>query len=291
MKQEAKEILWQCLWLIVAAVVAALGLHIFVYPADFAPSGIDGVATMLYELTGFNAGYYNLIINLPLLVLAWFILKRKYVIYTITNTILVSLLLIVFEKIELYQYIPERGSLISPVFAGVLLGIRAGLMFKIGGSTGGVDVVACIISKKSSYPYIEKLVSLFCYTIIAISIFVYKDLTCILLAVVQTFVYEKMTAFVLRDCRNAIECRIITKHTNEIREELLYKLKHGATIVESKGMYTEEDNYMIFTVINIRQIAEFTNIIKKYSDTFIYYDEVTGLLSNFRFDKQNKREF
>ena len=73
--------------------------------------------------------------------------------------------------------------------------------------------------------------------------------------------------------------------------KLLYKLKHGATIVESKGMYTEEDNYMIFTVINIRQIAEFTNIIKKYSDTFIYYDEVTGLLSNFRFDKQNKREF
>ena len=51
---------------ILAAALSALGLHIFVYPAAMAPSGIDGIATMLQEETGFNAGYYTLIFNLPL---------------------------------------------------------------------------------------------------------------------------------------------------------------------------------------------------------------------------------
>lgn len=66
-----------------AAVLSAFGLHVFVYPANFAPSGMDGVAAMLQNLTGWNAGYYSLLLNLPLLAAAWFVLKRRYAIYTL----------------------------------------------------------------------------------------------------------------------------------------------------------------------------------------------------------------
>ena len=65
-----------------ASVLSALGLWVFVYPSNFAPSGIDGIATMLQTLTGLNAGIYSLALNLPLLVIAWFFLKKRYVIYT-----------------------------------------------------------------------------------------------------------------------------------------------------------------------------------------------------------------
>ena len=65
---------------VVASAVSAFGLHIFVFGNSFAPSGIDGIATMLQEMTKINAGLFTLILNLPLLIAAWFILKRKYVI-------------------------------------------------------------------------------------------------------------------------------------------------------------------------------------------------------------------
>ena len=65
---------------VVASAVSAFGLHIFVFGNSFAPSGIDGIATILQEMTKINAGLFTLILNLPLLIAAWFILNRRYVI-------------------------------------------------------------------------------------------------------------------------------------------------------------------------------------------------------------------
>ena len=63
--------------IVVFSIIVALGLHIFVYNADFAPSGVDGIATILQYVTNINAGYFTFLINLPLLIIAWFILKKR----------------------------------------------------------------------------------------------------------------------------------------------------------------------------------------------------------------------
>ena len=102
------------------------------------------------------------------------------------------------------------------------------------------------------------------------------------------FVFEKSVAFIMRDTRNAVEFKIITKNPEQIKEEIIYKLKHGATIVDSKGMFTGEESSVIISVINNRQIAEFLNIIKKYPDTFVYYSDVAGVNGNFRWLKSDE---
>ena len=89
---------------LVAAALSAFGLHIFVYPASFAPAGIDGVATMLQEITSFNAGYYSLIINIPLLIVAWFFLNKRYVVYTVVFTLVSSIMLVVLVLIKSYRF-------------------------------------------------------------------------------------------------------------------------------------------------------------------------------------------
>ena len=73
-----------------SATLSAFGLWVFVYPANFAPSGVDGIATMLQSLVGWNAGYFSLILNFPLLVLAFFFLKKRYVVYTVLFTLFSS---------------------------------------------------------------------------------------------------------------------------------------------------------------------------------------------------------
>ena len=275
------------LLLVVASVLGGIGMHVFVYPSNFAPMGVDGIATMLQLLTGLNAGFYTFILNLPLFILAWFILRKRYVFYTIIFIILVSSILVILDLMSFYQYIAESDKLISAIFSGILLGARTGIMIKIGGSAGGADIIACCVQAKRPYGNVERLISLICYIIMGLSFFVYWDLNCIFLSIVQLIVFEWVMKAILTPTRNAVEVKIVTRHTQEIKQELLYILKHGATHVKSRGMYTDEENNIIFSVINIRQMPEFMGMIKKYPDTFVYYSDVKGVRGNFRWNKDD----
>lgn len=272
---------------IVAAMLSAFGLHIFVYPSHFAPSGVDGIATMLQEVTGLNAGVYSLIFNIPFLIIAWFVLKRRYVIYTLIFTVASSLMLMLLEYVDFYQFVTETDRLIPAIFSGAILGVRTGLMLKFGASTGGVDIIAGMIQIKRPHINIERIITIICYLIIVASYFVYRDVTSILLSFVQMFVFDKFAGSMLKDSRNAVEVKIVTKNPEAIKQEIIYNLKHGATILDSRGMYTDGESSIIISVINIRQIPEFLNIIKEHPDTFAYYGELMGVKGNFRWRKDD----
>ncbi len=269
-----------------AATLFSVALWTFVYPAKFAPSAMSGIYTMLYETTGFNAGYSSLIFNTPLIIGAWFLLKRRYVVYTILFTVLLSVMLIVLEEVNFYQY-DAGNALLSAIFSGVIVGFATGLMIKIGASTGGSDIIAGFINVKRPYINVERGIAIIGYTIALSSYFVYKDLTCILLSIVQMFVLEKVTSGMLKDRRNAIEVKIITGNPYELKEEITLKLRHGATVIETRGMYTDKPSYMVVSVINTKQISELEGLVKKYPNTFVYYSEVLGVKGNFRWRKDD----
>ncbi len=273
---------------LVAAILHAVGLWVFVIPAAFAPSEIAGVSTMLYEITGLNAGYYSLFFNIPLLVAAWFLLKRRYVVYALLFTVLSSLLMIVFEAADVYQYTVEADRLLAAIFSGVFFGVRTGLMLKIGSSTGGSDIIAGIIQTKKPYMNVERIIMLIGYTIALSSYFLYRDLNCILLSLVQTFVLERVVAVLLKDRRNAIEVKVVTQRPEELREDILHTLRHSATILESQGMYSEEKTYMVVSVLNTHQLPELTQVLKKYPKAFVYYSDVAGVKGNFRWRKDEE---
>lgn len=196
-----KEIL-NILLTITASLISAFTLHVFVFGNAFAPSGIDGIATMLQKITKINAGVFTFLLNLPLLIVAWFILKRRYVIYTILFTVLASLWVFVLGEIDFYQYIVETDKIIVAIFSGLLLGIRTGIMLRIGASSGGIDVIACIVQIKFNRD-VEKVISFVCYIIIGISFFVYGNLTAVLLSLIQMFIFEKGVSFILKNSRNS----------------------------------------------------------------------------------------
>lgn len=276
-----------------AALVSVVSLHTFVVPAEFAPSGIEGICTLLYALTGINLGWFKLLINIPLMILAWVFLNKKYVIYVIFFTLMDSLGVVLLESIHFYVFIPKDIAvaqavgyrLLSAIFSGVMLGLCVGLMLKIGYSSGGVDIIACLVHKKKPHFNIERIISVFGYSIVALSYFVYWDLTSILLSVIQIFVGEWTITGILRKERYAIEVKVITKEPEKIRDEILYKHKHSATIVQSKGLYTNEGNYMVISVMNSRDIPEFMNTMKQHPDTFVYFTDGVRVQGDFHFDE------
>ena len=273
--------------IIVAAGLSAVGLYTFVNPAHFAPSGVDGISMMVQELTDINMGYVSLAINIPLLIAAWFLISKKYVIYTSLFTVVSSVAMIIMEEVNMYEYIPGNHVWISVFASGIMLGVRTAIMIRIGGSTGGVDIIACMVQKKKPYMNIETLISIFCYVTIAASFFVYWNIESVIMSVVQMLIFNLAMNAVLKSTRNAVEVHIITGEPDKFKDDIMHNLKHGATVIDCHGMYTGEDKSMIVTIININQMDDLIKLSKKYDNTFVYFNDVSGVWGNFRWNKSD----
>ncbi|MBQ6798884.1 MAG: YitT family protein [Oscillospiraceae bacterium] len=279
------------LMLLCAVAVSFLSVHVFIVPSNFAPSGIEGISMILYEITGINIGWFKLAFNIPLLIVAWICLNKRYVIYVVAFVVLDALGVILMEQIGFFTFVPAGLTagdamgyrLISAMVAGVALGICTGLMLRIGCSTGGVDIIACLVSMKKPNFHVERVISVICYGVILCSYFVYRDLTSILLSCIQIFVFEWTAASLLRKDRYAVEVKIITKKPEEIRDEILYKYRHSATILEATGMYTGDTYSMVITVLDSRNMQAFMSSMKAHTDTFIYFTDGVKVQGEYHF--------
>ena len=285
MRKEIGRIVLDFIIIVFSGLVSAVALYTFVNPANFAPSGVDGIAMMTQKLTGISMGYVSLAINIPLLLIAWFFISKRYVIYTAVYTGVASTMLIVMEQIHMYEYMTENHAWIAVFASGIMLGFRTALMIKIGGSTGGVDIIASMIQKKKPYMNIETLISIFCYITIGFSFFVYRNIESVIMAVVQMMIFNIAMDYILKTTRNAVEVRIITDDPGKFKEDILTNLKHGATILDGHGMFTNSDKAMIVTIINIRQMNDLIKLAQKHPDSFVYFSDVNGVWGNFRWKK------
>ena len=194
-KNSKREWLFVCATLF-SAFLVSLGMHVFIYPNDFAPSGVDGLAAMLQQLTGINAGIFTVAINLPLLIAAWFVLRRRYVLYTLLYTLLFSGFLLLWEKVDLFRYVAEGERILAAVFGGIAQGLT-GIMLRIGASSGGVDVMGSMVHRHVPGRAVERIISLFSLAITALSLPVYGNFQSVLLSVVEILVCERTTTYIL----------------------------------------------------------------------------------------------
>ena len=278
--------------IIIASFISAIGLWGFVTPGEFAPSGVDGIAAMLQALSqkwlggeGIRAGYFSALLNIPLLILAWFILKKRYVIYTLIYMALVALFTMLFEIVRFpaYPVANETSRLLAAVMGGVAQGLT-GLMLRVGGSAGGVDVVACMIQKKKQSENVERIIAILSYVIAFFSFFVWNgDVNAVIYSFVAIFVCERITAVVLRDSRRAVRFEIIVdrKDAQTVKEMIMYEMKRGATVMQAKGIFLEEDKEVILCLIHYRQFSEFLIKLTQYPHIFLSYSEVLGIRGNF----------
>lgn len=284
-KQKGK-LLKAIFYIVISSVCSSIGIWYFVKPANFAPIGFDGIATMIAELASLPIGVMILSVNVPLLIASCFFLDKKFTVYTILSIFFSSLFLFLFEELQIPQY--QGGDKLLPaIFSGVLLGVRTGMLLQIGASSGGVDILAAIIQKKNPYINFENYIAYISYAIMAASYFVYWELEAVMLSVIQMFVFERAAGAVMKSLRNAVEFKIITDTPDLLKNDILSVLKHGATVVEGQGMFTGEKKTIIFCVVNTRQVPEFLKLLKKYDRLFVYSSDVSSVNGNFRWLKDD----
>ena len=136
--------------ILLAALLLAVNYHIFIVENHFAPAGLNGIATMIQYKTGFSISYMSLIINIPLCILAYFLIERQFAIKTLIFSLVYSFAYLFLQQTntDFLQYNAGGHDTIFPVIiSGVISGVVYGICFKNNASTGGTDVLSRYINK------------------------------------------------------------------------------------------------------------------------------------------------
>ena len=284
------------LFIVGIALLAALNYRLFVFPNRFAPSGINGICTMIQYVFGINLGYLSLLINIPL---AWLALRKVGKSLALRGMLYgasFSLALILLEDVDFtrFAYETENGTsrILGPLIAGCITGFSYAQLVRLSGCTGGMDFVAAVIHKYN--PEMNFFTINFALNVmVAIaSYFVYDYemepvILCILNAFMSTTVSDKM----MRGSRSAVRFEIITDYPKEISKAIIEKLHHSATLVPAKGMYKGREKHILICVVNNSQVASLSAIVRKFPNTFAVMSNVNEVMGNFRqIDKEGNRE-
>ena len=269
------------------ALAMALSYNLFVFPNSFAPSGVGGIATMVQYYFKFNAGYLNMAINVPILIVAWKLVDREFVIKTGVFTLCFSGFLMLFEHVDFskFYYFTDNGTskILGPVAAAVVNGTFYGLALRVHGSSGGTDVVSFCI--RHYHPeYNVTWISFVLNAIIAcVSYFVYGyQFEPVICCIVYCFVLTAMGNRVLRGAESALKFEIVTGNPQQLADDLMLELKHGVTTLPAEGAYTREKKSLVICIVNKHQIADVKKIISNYPGSFAYITAISQTLGNFR---------
>jgi len=271
-----------------AAVLMALNYIIFILPNAFAPSGLNGLATMIQYLFHFSVSYSSLILNIPLAIFCAIFVDRRFAVRTMFFTLVFSVALLFLQtRVDMSRFIYHtedgRSTLLAPVVSGAINGFIYGTTIRHGASTGGTDFIGEYVHKYHlgySMTHVTFAVNV---AIACLSYFVYDYqiepvALCIIYSLLTTIVSDRA----LRSGKRAWKVEMITSHPEEITRAVIEELHHSTTILRAEGGYTHEGKTMLVCVINYYQIAKMEIILSRYPDTFACVSAVSETVGNFR---------
>ena len=144
---------WTYLVIAFIALLASVNYELFVFPNQFAPSGINGICTMIQYVTGVSVGYLSLLINIPLAIWCYIEVSKPMAIRSMVYVVTFSLGLLILDKVDLsaFAYVTENGTskILGPMVAGVIQGFVYSILIKASAYTGGTDFISAIVHKHS----------------------------------------------------------------------------------------------------------------------------------------------
>ena len=195
--------------------IMAIGVYFFKFPNNFCFGGVTGAAVVFAKITPLSASTFSFIVNMVLLFVGFGFLGKDFAIKTTYATVLLSGLLVVFERLHPLSKPLSNEPMLELMFAIALPAIASALLFYEGSSSGGTDVIAMIVKK---YAHVED---------IGIALFI----TDLIMIIIACFVFDIKT----------------------ICDFIITKLNKSATIVNATGAYTHEQRYIIFTTLTRKQ--------------------------------------
>ena len=296
---KGKIMLWvrAVLYSLLSSLLVAIAAHSLIAPNEFTIGGASGLAILINIATksealpnGIPQSLLVFCINFPLIVLAFFFVKKRFAILSAMNIGMQSLWLLLIEQIFpnfIIQFTAsEAEKIFAAIAAGICIGVAIALAFKVGGSTGGADILAVLIQRKVGASSIAWMIFVVNIVVIGSSLFVFEPkenlaytLLPIMLAAFESYVESKTNESMMNGFQSAREFRIITDKPEEMAQALMKELSRGVTAIPATGMYTKFTHTMLLCVVNRRQVVTLKRIMKQIDpDSFAVMSNVSQVL-------------
>lgn len=268
---------------IFGAILNAIALNFFLIQANVYAGGFTGLAQLIASVfqdffnVGIGTGILLLLLNIPVVILGWFKVGKGFTIYSIVSIVVTTIFLEILPILTVSDDI-----MLNAVAGGVVTGIGVGLTLKWGASTGGMDIIAMILSRMHDKP-IGIYFLLLNGIIITMAGILYEP---------ENALYTLLSLYITTRVIDAIHTRhekltamIITRKAEVLQEAIHKKMVRGITILPAKGAYSKEDKNMIFLVLTRYELYDLEKIISEIDpEAFTNIVQTTGIYGFFRRD-------
>lgn len=275
----AYSILWNCTLIIGGSLVQIIALKGISTPHQFVPGGLFGVGSLLYYNTGLlNPGLFYLLLNIPMFVLGYLFISRRFLWYSALAMLSITLLYQLPVTIEI------ENQLYAALTMGVLLGAGAGMVLRSLGSNGGLDVIAVILYQKYNVG-IGK--TYFGFNLILFSLsFASLDNDLVIASMIAVFVTSQTLDYTLSLFNQRKLAFIISEKSEAIADRVMTTLKIGTTLLPAMGAYRKENRTVMMVVINNIQLKRLEEIVFTTDNHALFIVENTFSVLGSTFSKR-----
>ena len=247
-KNPAVRLICEYMVIAVASVFFAIAVSLFLDPNKLAPGGVTGIAIIINHFLDMPTGTLVLIMNIPIMILGIWKFGVKFFISTIVATVMGSVFIDIVAKFP----VATNDMFLSALIGGILMGLSIGLIFKVGASTGGTDIIARLL--KIRFPHVEtgKLFILVDIMIVLASAIAFRDIELAAYAGICVFVSGKALDFVF----------VISDEEEEIAQKFMTDLDSGVTYVNGIGAYTSADKKIIMCAMTKQMLPKAQDIVR-----------------------------
>lgn len=269
----------------IGSILFAIGCNLFTVPMGVYNGGVIGIAQIIRTILveNFNlqlnfdiAGVINFLLNLPLFILAFKSISRRFFFLTLFG---IAVQTIAFSMIPIPAIPILNDPLTSMIIGGLVGGYGIGLCLKAGGCGGGTDIVGVYFSlryKAFSVGKLSIIINAIIYSYCAIAFSLSTAIYSIIYAVVFGIAVDKVHVQNI-----AVETLVITKN-KEVKKKILYDLGRGVTYWEGKGAYTEEDTDIFVTMISKYEVNQMKRMVLSLDpNAFIIMKEGSQVTGNY----------
>lgn len=247
--------------LTISTLIMAVGIYFFKFANNFTFGGITGIAVLVASFLPISASDFSFVVNILLLIIGWIVLGKSFAEKTAYSTILLSISLSLLERIYPMSHPLTNEPLLELIFAILLPALGSAILFNIGASSGGTDVIAMILKKYTSVDIGKGLmISDLIFTLAGFLVFNVKTGLYSLFGLIMR---SALIDNFIESFNRSKYFHVVTSNATCICDFIQNDLQRGATIVNATGAFTGDDKYIILTVLSPSQAVKLRNFIKE----------------------------
>ena len=259
MKQKAREFLLDVLYDGAGGAVFAIGLGCFVGPAQIAPGGVSGLSIIINYLTGLPVGSLNMGINIPLLLLAWRVLGRRFTLKTLRSVFIQSVMI---DLVGLWLPVYAGDRIMSALFGGVAIGVGLAPVFMRGSTTGGTDIVSRLIQLRFRHVSIGKLLFMVDTAVLLLSVAVFRNIETGLYGMITIYTSNRILDGILYGLDTGKVVLVISEKNQQIAQQVMDRLERGATFLQAEGAWSGQEKKVLLCVVRAVQCYRVEEIVR-----------------------------